>query len=75
MSFREGFICKWKLYIADGRTGDKIILVTVTHEPLLKTNVVFTKQSTHQWRRKDFLIGGSQFETTHRVVTNLYNNL
>ena len=27
------------------------------------------------WRRKDFLIGGAQFETTHRVVSNLYNNL
>ena len=27
-----------------------------------------------QWRRKDFLIGGARFETTHRVVSNLYNN-
>ena len=27
------------------------------------------------WRRKDFLIGGAQSETTHRVVSNLYNNL
>ena len=27
-----------------------------------------------QWRRKDSLIGGAQFETTHRVVSNLYNN-
>ena len=31
------------------------------------------------WRRKDFLIGGgggggARFETTHRVVSNLYNN-
>ena len=26
-------------------------------------------------RRKDFLIGGSQSETTHRVVSNLYNKL
>ena len=25
--------------------------------------------------RKDFLIGGAQSETTHRVVSNLYNNL
>ena len=25
--------------------------------------------------RKDFLIGGAQCETTHRVVSNLYNNL
>ena len=33
--------------------------------------------ATVQWRRKDFLIGGggAQFETTHRVVSNLYNNL
>ena len=30
--------------------------------------------SSHR-RRKDFLIGGAQFETTHRVVSNLYNNL
>ena len=28
-----------------------------------------------QRRRKDFLIGGAQSETTHRVVSNLYNNL
>ena len=28
-----------------------------------------------QWRRKDFLNGGAQFETTHRVVSNLYSNL
>ena len=34
-----------------------------------------------QWRRKDFLIGGggggggAQFQTIHRVVSNLYNNL
>ena len=32
-----------------------------------------------QGRRKDFLIGGggggAQSETTHRVVSNLYNNL
>ena len=28
-----------------------------------------------QWRRKDFLIGGAQFETTHREVSNLYSNL
>ena len=26
-------------------------------------------------RRKDFLIGGAQSETTHGVVSNLYNNL
>ena len=25
-------------------------------------------------RRKDFLIGGAQFEIPHRVVRNLYNN-
>ena len=28
-----------------------------------------------QRRRKDFLIGGAQSETTHRVVSNLYDNL
>ena len=28
-----------------------------------------------QRHRKDFLIGGAQFETTHRVVSNLNNNL
>ena len=28
-----------------------------------------------QRRRKDFLIGGAQSKTTHRVVGNLYNNL
>ena len=28
-----------------------------------------------KWRRKDFLIGVAQFETTYRVVSNLYNNL
>ena len=28
-----------------------------------------------QRRRKDFLVGGAQSETTHRVVSNLYNNL
>ena len=31
--------------------------------------------TTIQGRRKDFLIGGAQSETTHRVVSNLYNNL
>ena len=30
---------------------------------------------TNQWRRKDFFIGGGTLETTHRVVSNLYNNL
>ena len=30
---------------------------------------------TDQRRRKDFLIGGAQSETTHRVVSNLYKNL
>ena len=28
-----------------------------------------------QWRRKDFLIGGTQFESTHTIGSNLYNNL
>ena len=28
-----------------------------------------------QGRRKDYLIGGAQSETTHKVVSNLYNNL
>ena len=30
--------------------------------------------SMGQRRRKDFLIGGAQSETSHRVVSNLYNN-
>ena len=29
----------------------------------------------YRGRRKDFLIRGAQSETTHRVVSNLYNNL
>ena len=29
----------------------------------------------NQGHRKDFLIGGAQSEATHRVVSNLYNNL
>ena len=33
------------------------------------------KMLGNQRRRKDFLIGGAQSGTTHRVVSNLYNNL
>ena len=37
--------------------------------------LVFSFQLSLQRRRKDFLIGGAQSETTHGVVSNLYNNL
>ena len=32
-------------------------------------------QPLYHRRRKDFLIGGGTIETTHRVVSNLYENL
>ena len=42
----EDFICKRKLYIADGRTGNKIVLLTATHEPCTRNECGFTKKST-----------------------------
>ena len=38
-------------------------------------SVVMIYMHNNQRRRKDFLIGGAQSETTHKVVSNLYNNL
>ena len=34
-----------------------------------------TESACVQWCRNNFLIGGAQFESAHRVVSNLYNNL
>ena len=49
-------------------------------EPIyLRTEHAFQAMLVSTWslqrRRNDFLIGGAQSETTHRVVSNLYNNL
>ena len=71
----EGFICKWKLYIADGRTGDKIyniflqeILLTVTRELVLKVNVVFTKQNTPLFSNRKCISADSESNTIQQDV-------
>ena len=40
--------------------------------PTSMTDMIHSFQHEH---RKDFLIGGAQIETTHRVVSNLYSTL
>ena len=41
----------------------------------MQTIIIFEHADHTHGRRKDFLIGEAQSETTHRVVSNLYNNL
>ena len=48
---------------------------SVSHQYSLLVSCVLSSCTNVQRRRKDFLIGGAQSETTHRVVSNLYNNL
>ena len=43
--------------------------------PFMQTIIIFEHTDHTHGRRKDFLIGEAQSETTHRVVSNLYNNL
>ena len=69
------------VYLMRWRTVSyNILMVTFTdcavQSVVLPSSLDFeAANSSIQRRRKDFLIGGAQSETTHRVVSNLYNNL
>ena len=52
-----------------------LLLIVLAFLALHGTATERSENATSQRRRKDFLIGGAQSETTHRVVSNLYNNL
>ena len=53
---------------------DKLFVTNSTNLIILYKNI-HMRGDHNQGRRKDFLIGGTQSEATHRIVSNLYNNL
>ena len=52
--------------------GEENIITHWLHLILYSAETVHMQPLYHR-RRKDFLIGGGTLETTHRVVSNLYN--
>ena len=66
-------------YTSEEDAGTVDVCVAFLHpaeiDPRVCVHLLGSTTDGTQGHRKDFLYGGAQSETTHRVVSNLYNNL